>query len=109
MDRPSIPISAKIIGPAVLYHVRCALTSVCLWPASGLAKAAAGIAADGRSYPTHATPLLRIFELRRGLQRLLGGVHRCQPFVVLGVMTNADRRRRYRDIVLADAEETTDR
>src|SRR5271163_100849 len=35
--------------------------------------------------------LLRIFELGRGLQRLLGGVHRRQPLVVLFVVADVDR------------------
>ena len=53
--------------------------------------------------------LLRILEFRRGLQRILGGVHRRQPLVVLGVVANVDRGRRYRNVVLADAEEAADR
>src|SRR5258706_9223249 len=53
--------------------------------------------------------LFRIFEFRRSLQCLLGGVHRCQPLVVLVVVANVDRRRRYRDIALAHSQETTDR
>ena len=49
-------------------------------------KAAAGIAADGR----YSRRLLRILELGRGLQRVLGGVHRGQPFVVLLVVADLD-------------------
>src|SRR5260370_39497926 len=53
--------------------------------------------------------LFRIFEFRRGLQCLLGGVHRCQPFVVLVVVANVERCGRYRDIALAHSQETTNR
>ena len=56
-----------------------------------------------------AASLLRILEFRRGLQRFLGGVHRRHPFVVLGVALDAHGRRRYRNIVLAHAEEAADR
>lgn len=52
--------------------------------------------------------LLRILELRRRLQRILRGIHLCDPLVVLHIVGDRNRRRRNRDIALAHTQEPTD-